>query len=150
MDAVGGIAGQREARGDEGAGEREPQREGAAAADDLEAAQLVAEAAFQLFLEDQIVAVHEALCILRALAPDERRAVAGERQGRERAGGQEMLLGRAVMRAFVLHGGDDAGLAVIEAHRLDAGHVAQFRAGAVAGDEEARADLRSVGKADLR
>ncbi len=54
------------------------------------------------------------------------------------------------MRALVLDRGDDAGLAVVEAHGLDARHVAQLRAHAVAGDQQARQPFRAVGEADGR
>ena len=42
--------------------------------------------------------------------PDDRRALALERQDRERTGGQEMLLGAAVVIALMRDGRDDAGL----------------------------------------
>ncbi len=43
-------------------------------------------------------------------------------------------------------GGDDARLAVIPVHRLDAGHVAQLRAHAVAGDQQPCLDSAAIGE----
>ena len=102
------------------------------------AAELVAEAALQLFLEDEVVAGDQPFRILRPLRPDQRGAVVLQGQRRKGPGRQEMLLRRAVMRALVLDGGDDAGLAIVEIHRLDAGGIAQLRAHAVAGDQQPR------------
>ena len=60
----------------------------------------------------------------------------GQRQDREGPGRQEMLLGAAVVRPFMRDRADDAGLAVVPVHRLDAGHVAQPRLHAVGGDKQ--------------
>jgi hypothetical protein len=140
MDAVRRIAGQREAVGDEGAGQRQAEREGAARADRPDRAELVAEAAFQFLLEDEVVGRDQPLGIGRPLGPDQGGPVAGQRQDREGAGGQEMLLRHALMRPFVLDRGDDARLAVVPMHGLDAGNVAQLRFRAVAGDQQPRLD----------
>ena len=65
-----------------------------------------------------------------------------ERQDRERAGGEKMLLGAAVMIAFVPDIDDDGGLAVIPAVRGDAGGGANARARAIGGDQKPRGALR--------
>ena len=67
-----------------------------------------------------------------------------ERQNRERAARQEVLLGAAVMVALVPHRGDDRGLAVAPAEGLDAGELAQTRARAVGRDQNARRHRRTV------
>ena len=72
------------------------------------------------------------------LGPHDRRALAFERQDRERPGGQEMLLGAAVVIALVRHRGDDAGLAVGPAEALDAGALADAGARAVGRDQQPR------------
>ncbi len=57
-----------------------------------------------------------------------------------------MFLGAAIVRAFMRDGADDAGLAVVPFHRLDAGHVAQLRVDAVGGDQQPRLQRRAVGQ----
>ncbi len=74
---------QRETRRDEGARQRQAKREGALVADDFQAPKLVAEAAFELFLEDQVVGGNQPVGIRRPLRPDERGAVVLERQDGE-------------------------------------------------------------------
>ena len=76
VDAVRGVAGQREARRDEGAGERQAERPGAGLALDADLAELQAEALFEFDFEDEVVAGDELFGILGALGPDDRRAVA--------------------------------------------------------------------------
>src|SRR5690606_32418998 len=136
MDAVCGIASQREARLDEVAGERQPEREGTRLVEDADLAELVAEAGFELGLENDLVFLNKALGVFRPCVPDNRRAVAalfvvGERQDRERACREKMLLGAAPMRALMRDGADDAGLAVFPVDSADASHLAQARAHAV-------------------
>ena len=65
-----------------------------------------------------------------------------QRQDRERAGGQEMLLGAAIVIALVRDGGDDGGLAVGPAVPRDAGLLADRRARAVGGDQQPRRNRR--------
>ena len=100
--------------------------------------ELEAETLFQFELEDEVVAGDQSVGVLACARS--RRSTNGcpsQRQDGEGAGGQEMLLGAAVMRPFMRHGADDAGLAVFPVHRLDAGHVAQLRFDAVGGDQQA-------------
>ena len=82
-----------------------------------------------------------------ALGPDDRRRwLPVQRQDGERAGGQEMLLGAAIVRALMRDGADDARLAIVPVHRLDAGHVAQLRVDAVGGDQQPRLQRHPVGQ----
>ena len=60
-----------------------------------------------------------------------------------------MFFGAAVMIALMADGDDDAGLIVIPAMGGDAGALAQFRARAVGGDQQARVDDAAVGKRDV-
>ena len=71
-----------------------------------------------------------------------------QRQDRERARRQEMLLGAAVMIALVRDRGDDAGLAVVPAVARDAGALADRRVRAVGGDQEPRRKCVAVGEHD--
>ena len=82
---------------------------------------LQAEAAFQLGVESVVRQRDDALGLALFLGPHDRRALALQRQDRERPRRQEMLLGAAVMIALMRHGGDDAGLIVVPADAADAG-----------------------------
>ena len=77
-----------------------------------------------------------------ALVPDDARPAARQRQDGERAGGQEMLLGAALVIALVGDRGDDAGLVVVPADGRDVGERGERRTGAVGGDGEAGAQRR--------
>ena len=57
-----------------------------------------------------------------------------------------MLFGAAVMIALMADGDDDAGLIVVPAMGGDAGALAQLRARAVGGDQQARLDDIAVGE----
>ena len=59
-----------------------------------------------------------------------------------------MLLGAAAMRPLMLDCHDDAGLAVVPVDGLDARHVAQLRAHAVAGDEKPRFQRAAIRKGE--
>ena len=59
---------------------------------------------------------------------------------------KEMFLGAAVMIALVADGDDDAGLIVVPAMGGDAGALAQLRARAVGGHQQARLDDIAVGE----
>ena len=67
-----------------------------------------------------------------------------QRQDRKRTGGQKMFFGAAVMVALMADGDHDAGLIVIPAMGGDAGALAQFRARAVGGHQQARLDDAAV------
>ena len=92
-----GIADQREPLGDERARDEQPERKGAARPDHLDVAEMQAEAPLQLGVKFIVRQRDDALGLARRLGPHDRGAVAGQRQDRERAGRQEMLLGAAVM-----------------------------------------------------
>ena len=102
-----GITRQRQPRPHEIARQRQAERPGARLVDDLDLAELQSETLLQLGLEDDRVLVHEPIGIGRPLGPDDRRAIAPERQDRERAGGQEMLFGTTLIVALVLDGAHD-------------------------------------------
>src|SRR5436305_14080260 len=57
-----------------------------------------------------------------------------------------MLDRDAGMRALMLHGRDDAGLAVAPFDRADTGGAAQWRVLHVGGGDEPRAELRAIGQ----
>ena len=77
-------------------------------------------------------------------------AVARQRQDRERAGRQEMLLGAAVVVALVRDRADDRRLVVVPAVRGDAGLLADLRARAVGADQQPRRDRVAVGEGARR
>jgi hypothetical protein len=72
------------------------------------------------------------------LGPHDRRPLAGQRQDRERTGGEEVLLGTAAVIALVRDGGRDRGLAVVPAIGRDAGAFTDAGMRAVGGDQEGR------------
>ena len=150
VDAVRGVAGQREARRDEGARQRQAERPGARLVLDADLAELQAEALLELGLEQERIAGDQFFGVGRALGPDDRRAVAGQRQDGERPGRQEMLLGAAIVRPLMRDRADDAGLAVLPADGLDAGHVAQPRLDAVGGDQQRGLQRHAVGQMHRR
>ncbi len=95
-----------------------------------------AEALLQLGMKFALAQPHDAFGLGGALGPHDRRAIVGQRQNGEGAGGQKMLLGAAVMRALMRHRGDDRRLAVGPADRRDAGALADAGARAVGGDQK--------------
>jgi hypothetical protein len=91
--------------------------------------------------------------LLRLLGPDDRRAVASssvafQRQDRERARREEMLLGAPVMIALVRHRGNDGGLAIAPTVAGDARALANRRVRAVSGNQEPRRDRSAVRELD--
>ena len=146
VDHVRGVADQREPLGDEGARDEQAERIGAPWPDHLDVAQMKPEAPLELGVKVGIRQRDDALRLVVLLGPHDRRAPSLQRQDRERAGGQKMLLGAAAMIALMGDGGDDRGLIVGPAERLDAGALAQRRARAVGGDEQARRDPLAVGE----
>ena len=69
---------------------------------------------------------------------------AAQRQDGERAGGQKMLLGAALVLAFMRDRRDDAALPGVPADDRDPGERAQRELRAVGRDDEPRADSRAV------
>ena len=113
-----------------------PERPGARLVLDADLAELQAEALLELGLEQERIAGYQPFGVGRPLGPYDRGSVAGQRQDGEWAGRQEMLLGAAIVRAFMRHRADDARLAVFPVDGLDAGHVAQPRFDAVGSDQQ--------------
>ena len=70
---------------------------------------------------------------------------AWKRQDSEWTGRQEMLLRPTFVIAPVRDRRDDAGLVIVPADGVDVGKPAKFRARAVGGDGEARAQHATVG-----
>ena len=106
MDAVRGVAGEREARRDEGARQRQAERKGARLVDDAISPSSMAEAPLELGLRrTAVVADTSRSASAVALRPHDRRAVA-RLSGRIANGpaGQEVLLGAAVMRPLMRDG----------------------------------------------
>ncbi len=132
-----GVADQRDALGNERTGDEEAERMHAPGADDLDRAEMQLEALLQFGMKGIVRQRHDALGLLRALGPYDRGAAALERQDGERPGREKMLLGAAAMVALMRDIGHDRRLAVIPAVRGDARRLADGRARAVGGDEEA-------------
>src|SRR5947208_16765307 len=75
--------------------------------------------------------------------------IIGQRQDRERAGRQEMLLGTTVMITLVRYGRDDGGLIVGPAVTGNAGALANAGTSAVSGDQQASGDCAAVRERNL-
>ena len=134
--------------------DREAERKCAARPDRCDLAELQAEAAFELGVEFVVGQRDDALGLALVLGPDDRRAMADvgvvlQRQDRERSGRQEMLLGAAVVIALVRDGGDDGGLVVAPAVARDAGLLADRRARAVGGDQQAGGHRAAIRELDV-
>ena len=108
-----GIADQGEPFGDEGACDEIGQRKRARLVEGLDLPEMQAKAPFELAMELVGAQANDARSLAACLGPHQRRALSGERQDRERSGGQEMLLCAAVMVALMADRDDDAGLIVI-------------------------------------
>ncbi len=103
-------------------------------------------ALFEFAVEFVVAERDDARGLGALLGPHQRRALSRQRQDRERAGGQEMFLGAAVMVALVADRDHDAGLIIFPAMGGDAGALAQLRARAVGRHQQARLDHAAVGK----
>src|SRR5207342_126113 len=115
MNDMRRVADERDALGNELARNPKAERKNAARADRRDLPEGEAEAALELVMEASLGQRHNPRRLLRLLGPDDRGAVASgsvafERQDRERARRQEMLLGTPVMIALMRNGGDDGGL----------------------------------------
>ena len=137
MNDVRRVADQRHPLAGKTPRHRQPERKRAARADRLDLAELQAEAPLELDVKFRIGQRDDALRLARLFGPHDRGAAALQRQDRERSRRQEMLFRPAVMIALMLDGGDDAGLLVVPAEALDAARLADRRARAVGGDEQA-------------
>ena len=125
-------------------GEGQRQRIGEDRTLDAERAEIVGEAPRQLAGERVPVQREDAARDVAPLGPHDGRPVARHRQDRERAGGQETLLGDAAMGAFVRDGADDAGLVVAPFHRTQPGGASQRRFAAVGRDQQAGGERPAV------
>jgi hypothetical protein len=149
MDEMGGVANERDALGDERAGDEKAERMHAARTDRFDLAEMQLEALFKLGMKSVIRQRHDAFCLVGRLGPHDRGAVALQRQDRERAGGQKMLLGAAAMIALVADGGDDRRLIVSPAVCRNAGALADLRARAIGGNKKPRCHHAAIGNRDV-
>src|SRR5579863_1484009 len=139
MDDMGGVADERQPAGGEAAGDLEAEWKGLDPRSEADPAQFRREAIFELAGQILGVESEQRAGVGAPLVPDDARPAARKRQGRERPGGQEMLLRAAFVVALVLDGRDDARLVIIPADGRDISERPQLRARAVGGDDEARA-----------
>ncbi len=143
-----GVADQREPLADERARDVIAERKRARFALRLDVAEMQAKAFFELELEFVVRQRNDARRFAAPLGPHQRRALAGQRQDRERTGRQEMFLGAAAVVALVRDGDDDAGLVVVPTVERNAGALPQRRFRAVSGDKEIGRDRRAVAELD--
>ena len=141
---MGRVADEREPPGDEAPCDLKAERKGFDARGKPDRAQFRGEAIFELARQVLGVEGKERAGVGAALIPDDARLAARKRQESERTGRQEMLLGPAFVVALVRDRRDDAGLVIVPAEGLDLGETAEFRARAVGGDGEARAQHAPV------
>ena len=85
---------------------------------------------------------------IRLLGPDDRRAVAGHRQDREWAGGQETFLGDAAMRPLVSDGAYDSGLVVAPFDGAQPGGAPQRRVPAIGCDQQEGGEVAPIVERD--
>src|SRR5262249_57179088 len=101
MDQMRGVANERNALGDERAGDEKSERMYAPLADHFDLAEMQLEPLFELGIKFLFRQGHDALGLRRGFGPHDRGAVSFERQNRKWAGGQKMLLGPPVVIARV-------------------------------------------------
>ena len=145
-----GVADQRQPFADEGARDEIAERKRARLVERLDLAEMQPKAPLEFAVKFVVAQGDDARGFLAVLGPYQRGAFARQRQDRERTCGQKMLFGAALMIALVADGDDDAGLIVIPAMGGDPCALAQFRARAVGGNQQARVDDRAVGKRHAR
>ena len=154
MDGVRRIAHQHETRVEVAMRVQRAERIAPAAAHHAHRAEMAAEPAGDRIGEARIVQRQHALRDRRALGPDDggdvgraafQRVGAGaHRQLRERAGRQEMLERRVVVRMLVADRADDAGLVVRQMGDRNAGRPSQRRVAALRRHHEAAVDARDL------
>ncbi len=145
MDDMGGVANQRKPPGDEAPGDLKAERKGFDARGKADRAEFRREAVFELARQIVGIERQQRLGVGATLVPDDARLAARKRQESEWTGRQEMLLRPAFVVALVRDRRDDAGLVVVPADGLNVGEASEFRARAVGGDREARAQHAPVG-----
>ena len=142
---MGGVANERKPPGDEAPGDLEAERKGLDARGKADFAQFRREAVFELARQILGFEGKQRASVGATLVPDDARLATRERQDSEWAGREEMLLRPAFVIALVRHRRDDAGLVIVPADGRDVSEPAEFRARAVGGDYEARAQRTAVG-----
>src|SRR5688500_11662822 len=106
------------------------------------------ETLFDFGMEIRVLQRHDTVGFFFLLSPDNGRALALERQDRERTGRQEMLLGAAIVIALMRDRRDNAGLSVLPAEALDAGLLANRRSRTVGGNQELCRDCFAIRQND--
>ena len=159
VDHVGGVAEERQPLADEGARHAEGQGIGLRPGLEGEPAELQPEAALEFDQQILGMGFEQGRHVLRALGPDDGRAVLQaavglrlvfKRQDREGAGGQKMLHRPALVIAFMGDGGDDAGLLVGPGDPADAGLLAQARARPVGGHQQRGLQAAAARQGNIR
>ena len=137
---MGRIANEREPPGDEAPRDLEAERKGFDARGKADRAQLRRETVFKLARQIVGVERQQRAGVGATFVPDDARLATRKRQESEWSGRQEVLFRPTLVVALVRDGCDDAGLVIVPADGLDVGKLGKFRARAVGGDCEARAD----------
>ena len=143
-----GVADQRDALGDEGARDRQPERIARGAARPLRSRRDAGRSAVPARRGNPSSGSATMRSASRALLGPDDRGAAGRVSGRIANGpaGRKCSSARPLMIALMRHRGDDGGLVVAPAVAGDAGALADRRARAVGGDQQARGDRVAVGK----
>ena len=102
------------------------ERKGARLVERLDLAEMQAKPLLELAVEFVFAQSRDTRGLGALFGPYQRRAFSGQRQDRERAGGQKMFFGAAAMIALMADGDDNAGLIIVPAMGRDAGALAQF------------------------
>src|SRR5215470_8826210 len=137
MDQVSGIADERDPLGNERAGDKKSERMRSPPADYFDVAKMQLKTPLEFGVKRLVRQSHDALGIGLGFGPDDRGTAAFERQNSERAGGQKMLLGAAVVLALMLDIYDNCRLVVAPAMSGDAGATADTRSCPIGRNEKA-------------
>src|SRR5579863_609011 len=144
-----GVADEREPLADERTRDEIAKRESTRFVEHRDLAKMQAKAPFKFAVKFRFAESRDARRFGAFLGPDQRGALSGQRQDRERAGRQEMFFGAAMMVALMADRDHNAGLIVVPAMGGDPGTLAQLRPRAVSGHEQARLDRAAVRQRDI-
>ncbi len=144
VQGVGGVADHRRERHRLGAGLAEHQRVAGALTDAGEARHVTAEPFAQGGQKGVVVQGHPAVHVVAGAGPDQRHALAGQRQQGQRALVEEALERLAPVRLRQPDVGDQGVVADVPVAGADAEPVTGARAGAVGGDQQRRVQLFAI------
>ena len=148
MHAVGRIPDQGHPLGNKAVGNGQVERIGPSLSRQFDLPQKITEPRFENLDIARVVKAMDLGRHLCGLAPDDRAAVAGQRQNRQRSGRHKELMRNAVVRSLMFDGTDQSGLTVIPAGAFYPRALCRSALATVCADQQARIQLRTVVQGD--